>query len=90
MAQIAVQLQHPTTGEFVKARLPDDATLDRLLPALVQRLNLPLQDARGALTYAVDHKASGRTLGDTETFASAGVQDGDVLRLRAEWVAGQQ
>ncbi|MEX2237225.1 MAG: EsaB/YukD family protein [Dehalococcoidia bacterium] len=88
MPQVSVQLVHPTTNEHVTARLPDDASVDRLLPALVRKLDLPTQDGRGAITYYVDHKASGRTLGDRDTLAAAGVADGDVLRLRAEWVAG--
>ena len=36
------------------------------------------------LSYRFHHKASGRQLGDTETLGSAGVKEGDVLRLTPE------
>lgn len=42
----------------------------------------------GPISYRFHHKASGRQLGDNETFSGAGVRDGDVLRLTPEIVAG--
>lgn len=88
MAQVGVTLVHPTTNEQLPARLPDDASVAQILPLLVTRLSLPTSDSRGAITYHVDHKASGRTLGEDDTLGGAGVTEGDVLRIRAEWVAG--
>jgi hypothetical protein len=40
------------------------------------------------MSYKLHHKRSGRQLLDTESLATATVQDGDVLRLQPEITAG--
>jgi hypothetical protein len=40
------------------------------------------------MSYKFHHRATGRQLLDTETLGSAGVKDGDILRLQPEITAG--
>ena len=40
------------------------------------------------MSYKFHHKASGKQLLDTATRSSAGVREGDVLRLQPEITAG--
>jgi hypothetical protein len=40
------------------------------------------------MSYKFQHRASGRQLLDDETLASAGVQNGDIVRLQPEITAG--
>jgi len=91
MAEIKVFIVHPTDGSRREAVLPDDVPMRRLLPALITKMKLPATDPGGRPTsYRIDHKASGRTLADTDTLASGGVAADDELRLRAEWTAGRR
>ena len=72
------------------ANLPDDAPVRRVITKLVELMGLPMTGPDGApLSYRFHHKASGRQLGDADTLASAGVHQGDVLRLTPEIVAGR-
>jgi len=71
------------------ANLPDDAPVRRVITKLVEIMGLPTTGPDGApLSYRFHHKASGRQLADADTLASAGVREGDVLRLTPEIVAG--
>ena len=90
MAETTLFIVHPTDGSRREATIPDDVPMRRLLPALITKMRLPTTDPGGRPTsYKVDHKASGATLTDDDTLASAGVVSGDELRLRAEWTAGR-
>jgi hypothetical protein len=40
------------------------------------------------MSYKFQHRASGRQLLDEETLSSAGVHDGDIVRLQPEITAG--
>jgi hypothetical protein len=71
------------TGHAVSAELPSDVAIDRLVPALVTKMNMP-KDA----PYRMLHKESGQPLGPGETLAAAGVKDGDTLRLLIDVLAG--
>jgi hypothetical protein len=61
----------------LKVDLPDDAAMEKLLPALAKKLSLPQAD------YRLTHEATGRALGGDQTLASFGVGEGDALRLAA-------
>lgn len=72
-----------------EASVPDDAPVIRLIARLVELMELPLTGPDGQpLSYKFHYKAGGRQLKDDETLASAGVNDGDTLRLIAEITAG--
>ena len=69
--------------------LPVDAAVNRVIAVLVDRMNLPRHSPDGQLmSYKFHHKGSGRQLLDDETLGSAGVRDGDILRLQPEITAG--
>jgi hypothetical protein len=52
-------------------------------------MNLPRHSPDGQLmSYKFHHRASGKQLLDSETLASASVQNGDILRLQPEITAG--
>lgn len=89
MGSIDVNVIDVTGSREQVANLPDDAPVRRVISKLVEMMGLPMTGPDGApLSYRFHHKASGRQLGDSETLASAGVHEGDVLRLTPEIVAG--
>ena len=89
MGSIDVTVIDVTGSREQVASLPDDAPVRRVIAKLVEIMGLPIAGPDGApLSYRFHHKASGRQLGDSETLVSAGVKEGDVLRLTPEIVAG--
>jgi phosphonate transport system substrate-binding protein len=75
MAKLRVTLIDEVKNRRLKVDLPDDATMEKLLPALAKKLGLPPAD------YRLTHEATGRALGGDQVLASSGVKEGDVLRL---------
>lgn len=89
MGKINVTIMDATGNKEQQATLPDDAPVRRIMAKLVQLMNLPVTAPDGQpMSYKFHHKASGRQLIDEQTFAQAGVRDGDVLRLQPEITAG--
>ncbi len=89
MGQIEIELMDHTGSKRKRARLPDDAPVNRLLSALITKMNLPATDPSGQpMSYHLDHKQSGKRLRDEDTLNDAGVRPGDVLRIAAEITAG--
>lgn len=89
MGKINVVIVDVTGNKEQRAAVPDDAPVRLLIRKLVQMMNLPAVGPDGQpLSYKFHHKASGRQLLDDATLASAGVQEGDVLRLQPEITAG--
>lgn len=84
-----VEIWDATGNKKVIVSLPTEAPLNRIIVVLVERMNLPRNSPDGQLmNYKFHHKASGRQLLDEETLKSAGVKQGDVLRLQPEITAG--
>lgn len=91
MGAITVEIWDATGNKKVKAELPDDEALNRIIILLIDKMNLPRFSPDGQLmSYKFHHKASGRQLLDDETFYQAGVQSGDVLRIQPEITAGRE
>ena len=89
MSKITVVIMDTTGNKEQKASLPDDAPVRRIITKLVQMMNLPTMGPDGQpMSYKFHHKASGKQLTDDQTLASAGVSEGDVLRLQPEITAG--
>lgn len=89
MGSIDVTVMDVTGSREQVANLPDDAPVRRVITKLVEIMGLPMTGPDGApLSYRFHHKASGRQLADSDTLQSAGVREGDVLRLTPEIVAG--
>ena len=87
MAQdsINVQVVDQAGGKQVMAEMPCEIPISRLIGALVSKLGLP--DGPENL-YQLMHKNSGKILGDNDTLKSAGVKEGDTLRLLPNAIAG--
>lgn len=89
MDDITIEIWDATGNKRQKVEVPVDAEVNRLIPVLIERLTLPQHSPDGQMmSYKFHHKGSGRQLLDTDTLQSAGVQDGDVLRLQPEITAG--
>lgn len=89
MPQIQVTIIDITGAKKWPAELPDDIPMKRLMQGLVTRLSLPPTGPDGrSIVYNLDHKKSGKRLGDDDTLRSAGVEAGDNLRLIPTPTAG--
>lgn len=89
MADITIEVWDTTGNKKQLVELPGDASVNRVVAVLVDRMNLPRQSPDGQMmSYKFHHRGSGRQLLDEETLASAGVRSGDVLRLQPEITAG--
>lgn len=89
MGIIVVEVQDATGSKKQDVELPDDASVNRILVVLVEKMRLPRQSPDGQLmSYKFHHKATGRQLLDHQTLREAGVSSGDVLRLQPEITAG--
>ncbi len=89
MGHITIEVWDATGNKKQRVELPADAPANRVIAVLVEKMNLPRHSPDGQLmSYKFHHKASGRQLLDDQTLNSAGVADGDVLRLQPEITAG--
>ena len=89
MGTITVEVWDTTGNKKQAVEVPTDATVNRLVAVLVDRMNLPRYSPDNQLmSYKFHHRASGRQLLDEQTLVEAGVQDGDILRLQPEITAG--
>ena len=81
--KIKVTVTDQAGGKTVTAELPSDATMNRLLPALVTKMQLPSN-----VQYGIQHKQSGKQLQPGDTLAGVGSKEGDTLRLLPDVTAG--
>ncbi|MBC8117398.1 MAG: EsaB/YukD family protein [Candidatus Saccharimonas sp.] len=89
MNELTIEVWDATGNKKQTVQVPADATVNRLIAVLVDKMNLPRHSPDGQLmSYKFHHKASGRQLLDTDTLSASGVQNGDVLRLQPEITAG--
>ena len=86
---ISIEVWDTTGNKKQLVELPADAAVNRVIAVLVDRMGLPRRSPDNQLmSYKLHHRASGRQLLDSETLASAEVQNGDILRLQPEITAG--
>ena len=86
---VEVEVWDATGNRRVRAELPDDAPINRVMAVLVEKMSLPRHSPDGQLvSYRFHHKSSGRQLLETETLAEAGVKPLDILRIQPEITAG--
>lgn len=89
MGMVKVRISDVSGSRVNEVEAPDDAPVNRILVVLVERMSLPLNSPDGQLmSYKLHHRRTGRQLLDNQTFAQAGVQAGDELRLQPEITAG--
>ena len=91
MSNINIEVWDATGNKKQVVELPSDAVVNRVIAVLVDKMNLPRHSPDGQLmSYKFHHRTSGRQLLETESLSSAGVRDGDVLRLQPEITAGRR
>ena len=89
MRNITIEVWDATGNKKQLVELPSDAAVNRVIAVLVDKMSLPRHSPDGQMmSYKFQHRASGRQLLDEETLASAGVTDGDIVRLLPEITAG--
>lgn len=89
MGNVQVEVIDHTMSKRKRATMPDDVPIHRLLSVLITKMSLPTTDPSGQpVSYHLDHKQSGKRLREDQTLNSAGVKNGDVLRISAEITAG--
>ena len=89
MSHLTIEVWDATGNKKQTVEVPSDAAINRVIAVLVEKMNLPRHSPDGQLmSYKFHHRASGRQLLDAETLATAGVRDGDILRLQPEITAG--
>lgn len=89
MSYLTIEVWDATGNKKQVVEVPADAAVNRLIAVLVEKMNLPRHSPDGQMmSYKFHHRASGRQLLDTETLSTAGVHEGDILRLQPEITAG--
>ena len=79
-----------TGAKSVEAVIADTVTVQRILPNIITKMNLPVMGPDGQpMSYSLDHKEGGSRLRDDQTLPQANVTDGDHLIVYPEIVAGQ-
>ncbi len=88
MASVKVIIYDPTGSKKTPVELPGNVPMRRLIPALVSKMGLPTSQGGNPITYRLDHRDSGKRLGDDTSLDDAGVKDDDILSLFPEVTAG--
>jgi len=89
MGMLTVNIWDATGAKRQEVQMPDDAPVNRILAVLLEKMKFPQHGPDGQLlSYKFHHKNSGKQLLDDQTLSSAGVKDGDILRLQPEITAG--
>ena len=88
MASIKVIIYDPTGSKKTPVELPGNVPMKRLIPALVSKMGLPTSQGGNPITYRLDHRDSGKRLGDDMSLDDADVQQDDILSLFPEVTAG--
>lgn len=84
---IQVTLEDHTGNVSHQAKMVENVPVQRLIPAIVTALGLPITDPAGRpITYHLSH--NNRRLQEDETLESAGVRSGDTLTVVPEMTAG--
>lgn len=76
MSTLQVTIVDQLSGKSFEVQLPDDAPMNQLVPQLLPKLNLNPQGS-----FALQLKRTEKILSPTDTLSSAGVQNGDTLRI---------
>lgn len=84
---IQVKLEDHTGNKQHQVKMAESASVEKLIPATVTALGLPMTDQAGRpMTYHLSYK--GRRLQEEETLEGVGVQTGETLTLVPEMIAG--
>jgi hypothetical protein len=84
---IQITLEDHTGNVSHQAKVVENVPVQRILPAIVTALGLPIINPMGrAIIYHLSH--DGRRLQEDETLEAAGVKDGDTITIVPEMTAG--
>lgn len=84
---IQITLEDHTGNKQHQIKMAETAQIDKLIPATVTALGLPMTDQAGRpMTYHLSYR--GRRLQEEETLDGVGVQPGETLTLVPEMIAG--
>jgi hypothetical protein len=87
---LTIEVWDATGNKKQLVELPANAAVNRVIAVLVEKMHLPQYSPDGQMmSYKFQHRASGRQLLDDETLSSAGVRNGDIIRLQPEITAGK-
>lgn len=90
LATIRVTFLDQTGSKSVEALIRPTVTVQRMIPNVITKLNLPVMGPDGQpISYSLDHKEGGRRLTEKLTLPESGVVDGDHLIIYPEIVAGR-
>lgn len=88
MAQTNVTIELPS-GEGKTVSIPNDVSIQELLPELITTLGVPVTGPDGRpISYRLDSKSQGRSVLEEETLEEASIPEGDRLILSPVVVAG--
>ena len=87
MGQVRIVIQDHIGGKKTTVEVPDDVPMERLLPALARRMQLPLDVDGNEVSYRLDHPETGLRLTSEVTLASSGIQNEDILTILPEMTA---
>lgn len=87
---VQVELRDMVNGNAQRVALPEDVPMRELLPTLAEKLGVETGRAGGTWTYKLVHKAPGTPYeyADGDTLNSKGTNEGDMLGLSYDFVAG--
>lgn len=89
MSTITIEVWDHTGNKRQEVELPEDAPVNRVIYALVDKFGLPRNGPDGVpLSYKFHNRTSGKQLRDSAGMAEAGVREGHVLVLQPEITAG--
>ena len=78
-----------TGAKSVEAVVADTVTVQRILPNIITKMNLPVVGPDGQpMSYSLDHKEGGKRLREDQTLVQGSVEDGDHLIVYPEIVSG--
>ncbi len=84
---IQVMLEDHTGNKRHQVKMAETAQVEKLIPATVTALGLPMTDQAGRpMTYHLSYQ--GRRLQEEETLDSVGIEPGETLTLVPEMTAG--
>ena len=83
-SSVIVNIEAPNSMFLEGAELPDDYTVDEVINDLIDNLDLPRVSDMGApVDYVLYFVNRQQNLMPYQTVATAGIRDGDLLRLKA-------
>lgn len=83
MTPIKIEIINQTNGKKVTAEVPDDASLRRLIPALVTKLNIPTKQNNRTINYHL-YTLEGVQLNEEKSLAGNGINSGTTLQINKE------